>query len=169
MIIAGVRYQRTEVEAARALLRELGQSERAIGTVLRVVRAQRIEVSPAPPAGGGPPGGDAIPAHRRVEAKRAAVDQLARRWSEFRRALNPDFKYPQAQARVNAAMGVRSRSEAGERELDRGLRFLQGEIDKLTRLYPDRADSLNMPGSIDGIIGRLERAVAGQAPDRSGG
>lgn len=166
MIIAGVRYERSEVEAARALLRELGQSERSIGTVLRFVRSQRVEVSPGTQDRGGPPAATAIPTHRRIEAKRAAVDQLARRWSEFRRALNPEFEYPQAQARVNAAMGVRSRSEAGEPELDRGLRFLRGEIDKLTRHYPDRADSLNMPGSVDGIIGRLERAVAGQAPDR---
>jgi len=160
MIVAGVRYERAEVEAARALLRDLGQSERAIGKVLAFVRSQRVEMSPARGNGGGgaaqPP---AAPAHRRVEAKRAAVDQLARRWGEFRRSLDPEFRYPQAQARVNAAMGVRSRAQAGEDELDRGLAFLRSELDKLSRLYPEHDDALSMTGSVTGILARLHATV----------
>lgn len=159
MIVAGVRYGRAEVEAARALLRELGQSERAIGKVLTFVRAQRIEASPARPARVPAVAPAAVPTHRRVEAKRAAVDQLARRWSALRRAIDPAFDYGQAQGRVNAAMGVKSRAQAGEPELDRGIAFLRTEIEKLSATYPEQADALSMEGSVRGIVGRLEKAL----------
>ena len=48
----------------------------------------------------------AVPAHRRVEAKRRALDRLARRWAQLRREIDPGYTWPQAQARVNRAMGV---------------------------------------------------------------
>ena len=156
MIVAGVRYERDEVRAARELLRELGQSERAIGKVLAFVRSQRVAPAPASPTVA-----TAVPAHRRIDAKRAAVDQLARRWGEFRRALDPEFGFPQAQARVNAAMRVRSRKQADEPSLDRGLAFLTAEIEKLSATYPERAEALSMAGSVEGILGRLRRATDG--------
>ena len=83
MIVAGVRYGRAEVDAARRLLRELGQPERALRSVLEFVRRERIGAAASPP----PLRRRApVPAHRRVEAKRAALDRLARRWAELRRA-----------------------------------------------------------------------------------
>ena len=42
MIVAGVHYARAEVDAARRLLRELGQSERALRSVLEFVRRERV-------------------------------------------------------------------------------------------------------------------------------
>ena len=42
MIVAGVRYGRAEVDAARRLLRELGQPERALRSVLEFVRRERV-------------------------------------------------------------------------------------------------------------------------------
>ena len=42
MIVAGVHYGRAEVAAARRLLRELGQSERALRSILEFVRRERV-------------------------------------------------------------------------------------------------------------------------------
>ena len=114
MIVAGVQYARVEVDAARRLLRELGQSERALRSVLEFVRRERV--------GGGAPAPAPVPAHRRVEHKRRALDRLARRWAQLRREVDPTYTWPQAQARVNRAMGVRRRADAGEAELDPGSR-----------------------------------------------
>jgi superfamily II DNA or RNA helicase len=147
MIVAGVHYARAEVDAARRLLRELGQSERALRSVLEFVRRERVG-GPAPPP-------TPVPAHRRVEHKRRALDRLARRWAQLRREIDPNYTWPQAQARVNRAMGVRKRADAGEAELDAGLHFLRSELDKLSRDYPDQADRLRIAGSVEGIEQRL--------------
>ncbi|MBV8988048.1 MAG: DEAD/DEAH box helicase family protein [Solirubrobacterales bacterium] len=163
MIVAGVHYGRGEVEAARRLLRELGQSERALRSVLEFVRRERIGSASA-----SDPGLDAkltqslmpvaIPAHRRLEAKRHAVDRLARRWAELRRGIDPSYNWQQAQARVNRAMGVSRRAQAGERQLDAGLQFLREELVKLARSYPEEAARLRIPGSVEGIESRLGAA-----------
>ena len=65
MIVAGVHYARVEVDAARRLLRELGQSERALRSVLEFVRRERV--------GGTRSGPDARarPPPRRAQAPRA--------------------------------------------------------------------------------------------------
>ena len=42
MIVAGVHYRREEVDAARRLLRELGQPERALRSVLEFVRRESV-------------------------------------------------------------------------------------------------------------------------------
>jgi hypothetical protein len=99
MIVAGIHYASVEVDAARRLLRELGQSERALRSVLEFVRREGVG-GPAPPP-------TPVPAHRRVEHKRRALDRLARRWAQLRREIDPSYSWPQAQARVNRAMGVR--------------------------------------------------------------
>lgn len=208
MIIAGVHYRREEVEAARRLLRELGQPERALRPVLEFVRreragagrsdepaagatshraagaashraagaatgpaaAGRAGAGVAGPAGrggdgvGAPAGPRAVPAHRRVAAKRQALDRLARRWANLRREIDPAYSWPQAQARVNSAMGVRRRSDAGEPELDAGLRFLVLELRKLSAMYPQEAERLSIPGSVDGIAERLSAAVGEPPP-----
>ena len=149
MIVAGVHYDRAEVDAARRLLRELGQSERALRSVLEFVRRERIgpsapSVAPAP-----------VPAHRRVEAKRQALDRLARRWAELRRDIDPAYTWPQAQARVNRAMGVARRADAGEPQLDDGLAFLRAELAKLAQAYPEEAERLRIPASVEAIDQRL--------------
>jgi len=149
MIVAGVHYDRVEVAAARRLLRELGQSERALRSVLEFVRRERIgpsapSVAPA-----------SVPAHRRVEAKRQALDRLARRWAELRRDIDPAYTWPQAQARVNRAMGVTRRSDAGESQLDDGLAFLRTELAKLAQAYPQEAERLRIPASVEAIDHRL--------------
>ena len=149
MIVAGVHYGRAEVDAARRLLRELGQSERALRSVLEFVRRERVGV-PAPPPAPAP-----VPAHRRVEHKRRALDRLARRWAQLRREIDPGYTWPQAQARVNRAMGVRRRIDAGEPQLDDGLAFLRAELAKLARDYPEQAGRLRIPASVDAIDGRL--------------
>ena len=151
MIVAGVHYARAEVDAARRLLRELGQSERALRSVLEFVRRERV--------GGPPPPPTPVPAHRRVEHKRRALDRLARRWAQLRREIDPAYSWPQAQARVNRAMGVRRRADAGEAELDAGLDFLRRELTKLARDYPEQAERLRIPGSVEGIDQRLGAAT----------
>jgi hypothetical protein len=162
MIVAGVQYRSEEVAAARRLLRELGQSERALRSVLEFVRRERAgspEVSLQPPT----PVADAnasLPAHRRVEAKRAGVDRLARRWAELRRAIDPAYSWPQAQARVNRAMNVTRRPDANEAQLDDGLRFLRSELEKLSALYPEHAERLRIAGSVEAITARLPAVAA---------
>jgi hypothetical protein len=151
MIVAGVHYRREEVDAARRLLRELGQSERALRSVLEFVRRERVGAAP----GVAPP----VPAHRRVEAKRAALDRLARRWAQLRRAIDAQYTWPQAQARVNRAMGVARRAQAGEAQLDDGLAFLRAELRKLATHYPEQAERLRIPASVEAIDGRLLAAT----------
>ena len=146
MIVAGVHYARAEVDAARRLLCELGQSERALRSVLEFVRRERVGRPPAPPA--------PVPAHRRVEHKRRALDRLARRWAQLRREIDPGYTWPQAQARVNRAMGVRRRADAGEAQLDDGLAFVRSELAKLARDYPEQAEQLRIPASVEAIAER---------------
>ena len=155
MIVAGVHYASAEVDAARRLLRELGQSERALRSVLEFVRRERVSGPAAPTA----PTSETVPAHRRVEHKRRALDHLARRWAQLRREIDPSYTWPQAQARVNRAMGVRRRADAGESELDAGLSFLRSELAKLARDYPDQAEKLRIHGSVEGIDRRLGAAT----------
>ncbi len=169
MIVAGVHYGREEVDAARRLLREVGQSERALRSVLEFVRRERMGSAAAVRAPAGrtdaaatpvqPPAVEPVPAHRRVQAKRAALDRLARRWAELRRSLDPGYSWPQAQARVNRAMGVAKRSQAAERQLDDGLDFLRSELTKLAGQYPDHAERLRIPASVEAIATRLESAT----------
>jgi len=170
MIVAGVHYRREEVEAARRLLRELGQSERALRSVLEFVRRERIGSAAAaewPPdqiqASSRMPA--AVPSHRRLDAKRRALDRLARRWAELRRAVDPSYSWPQAQARVNRAMAVARRTDAGERQLDAGLAFLRSELTKLAQTYPAEAERLRIPGSLEAIDSRLAAATVGQPAD----
>ena len=151
MIVAGVRYERREVDAARRLLRELGQPERAIRPVLEFVRRESVGGSApaaAPQA--------AVPAHRRVDAKRQAVDRLARRWAQLRRAIEPEFLFPQAQAYVNRTMGVARRADATEAELERGLAFLRTDLARLAREHPEEAAQLRIPESVE----RMESLLA---------
>ncbi len=159
MIVAGVHYGREEVDAARRLLRELGQPERALRSVLEFVRRERVDSTPPPVAVPAPAGVGAVPAHRRIDEKRRALDRLARRWAQLRRELDAEYTWPQAQARVNRAMGVKSRTAASEHQLDGGLAFLRGELAKLSEAYPDAAARLRIPGSVDAIYGRLEDAT----------
>jgi hypothetical protein len=56
-------------------------------------------------------------------------------------------------------MGVRRRADAGEPELDAGLHFLRTELAKLSRDYPEQAERLRIPGSIEGIEERLGTAT----------
>ena len=182
MIVAGVHYRRDEVEAARRLLRELGQPERALRSVLQFVRRERLGPGPAAHGAGAAdragaadgaghghhnqarsPMPAAVPAHRRLDAKRRALDRLARRWAELRRAIDPSYTWPQAQARVNRAMGVARRNDAGERQLDAGLAFLRSELTKLAQAYPAEAERLRIPGSVEAIDGQLAAATVGNA------
>ena len=165
IIIAGIHYRSEEVDAGRRLLRELGQSERSLRSVLEFVRRERVGADRSPP----PPGilpapGTAtppVPAHRRIEAKRRALDQLARRWAELRRAIDPDYSWPKAQARVNRAIGVRRRADASETDLDAGVAFLIAELRKLSGMYPAEAERLRIPGSVEAIGNRLQAATEG--------
>jgi hypothetical protein len=77
----------------------------------------------------------------------------------LRRAIDPQYTWPQAQARVNRAMGVGRRSEAGEAQLDDGLAFLRAELDKLAAHYPEHAERLRIPASVEAIDGRLAAAT----------
>ena len=96
-----------------------------------------------------------VPAHRRVEHKRRALDRLARRWAQLRREIDPGYTWPQARARVNRAMGVRRRSDAGEAQLDDGFAFLRSELAKLARDYPEQAERLRIPASVEAIAERV--------------
>ena len=167
IIIAGVHYTREEVDAARRLLGELGQPERALRSVLEFIRRERVsdrggDVRGQPRTPGSVP---PIPAHRRVQAKRTALDRLARRWAEFRRALDPAYSWPMAQARVNRAMGVQRRADAGEAELDHGLAFLRSELTKLAHMYPEQAERLRIPDSVEAIDSRLITAAGPSTAD----
>ena len=161
VIIAGIHYERDEVEAARRLLRELGQSERSLRSVLEFVRRERVASTPASHTFRPRPQASAVPTHRRIDAKRQALDRLARRWAELRRAIDPRYTWPQAQARVNRAMGVHRRSEATEADLDAGLQFLTRELRKLAEAYPEQAERLRIAGSLEAIDQRLQTATYG--------
>jgi len=156
VIVAGVHYRSEEVDAARRLLRQLGQPERALRSVLEFVRSERVGAAEAPAA---IPPQSLVPAHRRVEAKRRALDRLARRWAELRRAIDPDYTWPKAQARVNRAMGVRRRLDAGEPQLDDGLEFLRSELAKLSEAHPEEAERLRIPASVEAIVDGLAAAT----------
>ncbi len=167
IIIAGVHYSREEVDAGRRLLGELGQPERALRSVLEFVRRERFGARPGSRSPFGAPASPAAvraPTHRRIEAKRQALDRLARRWAELRRAIDPVYTWPMAQSRVNRAMGVARRSEAGEAQLDDGLGFLRSELGKLSRLYPEEAKRLRIPASLEAIDSRLLAATGDTAP-----
>jgi superfamily II DNA or RNA helicase len=170
MIVAGVHYRRAEVDAARRLLRELGQSERALRYVLEFVRRERVGSESGSPPTAGPVSAPSLmatssmPSHRRLEAKRRALDRLARRWAELRRSIDQSYSWPQAQARVNRAMGVTRRIDAGERQLDDGLAFVRSELTKLAKLYPDEAERLRIAGSVEAIESRLFAATTGRSP-----
>lgn len=169
MIIAGVHYRSEEVDAGRRLLRELGQPERALRSVLEFVRRERVATGPAAstqPAPSTAARTPPIPTHRRIEAKRQALDRLARRWAELRRAIDPGYSWPMAQSRVNRAMGVERRPEAGERQLDEGIAFLRSELAKLAQAYPEQAERLRIPGSVEAIDGRLMAATGDSGPRR---
>jgi superfamily II DNA or RNA helicase len=161
IIIAGIHYRHEEVAAARRLLRELGQSERSLRSVLEFVRRERVVTAPrgtgpAPSTSAATP----VPAHRRIDAKRRALDRLARRWAELRREIDPGYSWPQAQARVNRAMGVARRADASEPDLDAGLQFLLGELGKLSQTYPEAAERLRIPGSVQAIDERLRASTS---------
>lgn len=176
IIIAGVHYRREEVEAGRRLLRELRQPERALRSVLEFVRRERMTaelagsghgvVPTAQPAPPGPP----VATHRRIDAKRQALDRLARRWAELRRAIDPGYSWPMAQSRVNRAMGVNRRSDAGERQLEAGISFLHSELTKLSRMYPEEAERLRISASVEAIDSHLASVTSpgcsGRARDR---
>jgi hypothetical protein len=163
IIIAGVHYRREEVDAGRRLLRELGQSERSLRSVLEFVRRERV--GPTPVARGAaqtariPRSSVTVPTHRRIQAKRHALDRLARRWAELRRAIDPAYTWPKAQSRVNRAIGVARRADATEQQLDDGLAFLHAELGKLSRAYPEEADRLRIAGSLEAIDSRLHAAI----------
>jgi superfamily II DNA or RNA helicase len=152
MIVSGIHYGRAEVDAARRLLRELGQSERGLRSVLEFVRRERVGSAAPPPTGAAA----RVPAHRRVEAKRRALDRLARRWAQLRRGIDPTYSWPQAQARVNRAMGVARRADASEAQLDDGLAFLRAELEKLAQSYPEEAERLRIGASVEAIDQRLD-------------
>jgi superfamily II DNA or RNA helicase len=164
MIIAGVHYGSEEVDAGRRLLRELGQPERALRSVLEFVRRERVASDPRQPAASTAPPKPPVPTHRRIEAKRQALDRLARRWAELRRAIDASYSWPQAQARVNRAMGANRRPDASERQLDDGIAFLRSELAKLSQAYPEEADRLRIPGSVEAIDGRLTAATGDPIP-----
>jgi superfamily II DNA or RNA helicase len=173
IIIAGIHYRREEVDAARRLLREIGQSERSLRSVLEFVRRERLSVSasavtPTSASAGTPrraprPLPSPVPAHRRIDAKRHALDRLTRRWAELRRAIDPGYSWPQAQARVNRVMGVRRRADAAEADLDAGISFLLAELTKLSRTYPEQAERLRIPASVEAIDDRLRATTLGAA------
>jgi superfamily II DNA or RNA helicase len=162
VIVAGIHYRREEVDAAKRLLRELGQTERALRSVLEFVRRERVGSADAERVGSAStarPTTSPLPAHRRVEAKRRTLDRLARRWAQLRRELDPGYAWPQAQARVNRAMGVTKRADAAEAQLDEGLAFLRTELAKLARLHPQEAERLRIPASVEAIDDRLSGAT----------
>ncbi|MGZ6563149.1 MAG: DEAD/DEAH box helicase [Solirubrobacteraceae bacterium] len=159
MIVAGIHYSRDEVDAARRLLRELGQSERSLRSVLEFVRRERLTSDAPKTARMQASNGPSVPTHRRIESKRQALGRLARRWAELRRAIDSTYSWPQAQARVNRAMGVKRRADACEADLDAGLAFLLRELAKLADMYPAEAERLRIPASVRAIDDRL-RATA---------
>jgi superfamily II DNA or RNA helicase len=164
IIIAGTHYRRDEVDAGRRLLRELGQSERSLRSVLEFVRRERVGPVPGaslPSVSPSRVAASPVPTHRRIEAKRQAIDQLARRWAELRRAIDPGYTWPKAQARVNRAIGVKRRADASETDLDAGLAFLRTELHKLSRIYPEEAERLRIPASVEAISNRLQAASDG--------
>ena len=132
MIVAGIHYRREEVDAARRLLRELGQSERALRSVLEFVRRERVGWNrrrrARGAAGSRPPScrGQA----RRARSPRAPLGGAAPRdRSGVQVAAGPGARQPRD--------GRRRRSEAGEAQLDDGLAFLRAELDKLARTTPN--------------------------------
>jgi hypothetical protein len=69
-----------------------------------------------------------------------------------------------AQSRVNRAMGVERRTDADESQLDDGLTFLRSEVGKLSRTYPDQAERLRIPASLEAIDAQLLAATGEARP-----
>ena len=153
----------------RALRPRRGRRRPPAAARARPVRARAaLRARVRPPRARRRPGAAAdapVPAHRRVEHKRRALDRLARRWAQLRREIDPGYTWPQAQARVNRAMGVRAAPTPARPQLDAGLAFLRRELAKLARDYPEQAERLRIPGSVEGIDERL--GVATGEPPRA--
>ena len=63
-------------------------------------------------------------------------------------------------------MGVDRRPDAGERQLDDGIAFLRSQLARLSQAYPDEAERLRIPGSVEAIDGRLTAATGDPGPRR---
>jgi len=97
-------------------------------------------------------------AHARID-RFARGDASASRWLVAVNMVSEGVDVPRlvlaaAQARVNRAMGVRRRTEAGEAQLDDGLAFVRSELAKLTRDYPEQAERLRIPASVEATAER---------------
>ena len=143
MIVAGVHYARAEVDAARRLLRELGQSERALRSVLEFVRRERVGGAGAAAARRSPRTGASSTSAARSTGSPVAGPSCAARSTRTTRGHRP-------RRASTARWASRRRADAGEAELDAGLAFLRSELDKLARDYPEQAERLRIPGSVDG-------------------
>ena len=161
MIVAGVQYARVEVDAARRLLRELGQRNAgaALGAGVRAPPARRRS---------GPDARARAPP-RRAQAPRArsTLSRAPLGPAEGVR-FDPNYTWPQAQARVNRAMGVRRRADAGEAELDRASRSTATSSPKLARDYPEQAERLSIPGSVEASRAGSARRPVMSHPDSRG-
>ena len=125
----------------RALRERRGRRRAPPAARARTVRARaalRARVRPARARRRSAPPPTPVPAHRRVEHKRRALDRLARRWAQLRREIDPDYTWPQAQARVNRAMGVARRADAGEAAARRRPGLPARRTRQARRDYPER-------------------------------
>ena len=148
MIVAGVHYASAEVDAARRLLRELGQSERALRSVLEFVRRERVG-GPAAAAGAGaraPP--------RRAQAPRAGPP---------RAPLGPAAARDRPRLHVATGAGTREPRDGRRRAAPTpaspsstpASRSCARELAKLARDYPEQAERLRIPASVEAIDQRL--------------
>ena len=154
MIVAGVHYRREEVDAARRLLRELGQSERALRSVLEFVRRERVGSAPPPPAA--PP----VAAHRRVEAKRRSARPpraplgaaAPRDRSAVHVAAGPGARQPRDGRRRGAQRPARRSSTTASPSCGQSWPSSRAH-------YPEQAERLRIPASVEAIDGRLAAAT----------
>ncbi len=129
MIVAGVHYARGEVDAARRLLRELGQSERALRSVLEFVRRERVGGA----AGRRPRRSRRTAASSTSGARSTALPAAGRSCDARSTPRTPGRRRRRAST---ARWASARRADAGEAQLDDGLAFLRSELAKLAARPP---------------------------------
>ena len=148
MIVAGVHYatrrgRRRAAPAARARPVRAGA---ALGARVRPPRARRRRPHRRPTP---------VPAHRRVEHKRRALDRLARRWAQLRREIDPGYTGRRRRRASTARWASPAAPTPASRSSTTASTFLRRELGKLARDYPEQAERLRIPASVEAIDGRL--------------
>jgi superfamily II DNA or RNA helicase len=138
-IIAGIHYTAGEVAAVDQLIGQTGLDPSHRAELLHFGRqARRTNTRPKRTPD------EAQAKHERVAALKTEINGLVDRWVRFRNTISPfPLDHRAANTELNAAVGVRSRNEATEQQLERALNWLHEMNQGLDRGWPDVARRIN--------------------------